>query len=90
MSIAKARLFLKYTAGQERFVAERTRQKLVDWCEQSLADPSFAPGLVPAWAKGWPKTQEPYIEYATAKGWLGKKGQVTGAGWDTAARFLKR
>ena len=33
----------------------------------------------------------PYIEHAKAKGWISKdEDRVLSAGWQTAARFLKR
>ena len=62
-----------------------TRKLLVDWCAREIqgekilaVDPCFNASLV-------------YVEHAKLKGWVSKDGtKILSAGYQTAARFLKR
>lgn len=78
--------------GEQKFIEQMTRKKLVEWCD--------------ALAKGGSNTQDgyilldkddPYVQYALQKKWISpnRKGspgwfKVLATGWATAASFLKR
>lgn len=74
--------------AQDDFIDQMTRKRLVEWCSSCLNSPlgNFTPA-----------SQElVYVRYAILKKWVSEvKDSVTtykvlSAGWDTAARFLKR
>ena len=76
------------TKGQEEFVDQLTRKLLVDWCDLSLRNAGGGTIAIP-------EAQMVYRDHALSKKWLSAKGspgsdEVIGAGWETAAKFLKR
>jgi hypothetical protein len=72
---------LNLTPAQDRFLKEWNRHELAYWAGQTLDDAGFSmAGFEP----------QPTYKYAKEKGWIGKTGQITAAGFDTAAAFLRR
>jgi hypothetical protein len=81
------------TQGELAFIDQMTRKRLVDWCDRVarglpldlLEEGAPSPGSIKAFRIS------PYAEHAIAKKWLSVNGShILAAGWDTAARFLKR
>jgi len=75
------------TKGEEAFVDQMTRKKLVEWCDQQITQGSVT---VP---------NDAYMQKAFDKRWISTistnsdntyKIKILSAGWDTASRFLKR
>lgn len=80
------------TKGQEEFVDQLTRKMMVDWCYAATLNGT---GSVPI----QDGDKSPFTAYAVTKKWLAPSEnrstgwmhfKVLSAGWDTAARFLKR
>lgn len=75
------------TAGQKAFLDQMTRKLMVDWCD--LAVRTSSPYIA-----GTPMSR--YLDHAVTKKWLSAKDpetddhRILSAGWETAARFLKR
>ena len=82
------------TKGQEEFVDQMTRKLMVDWCLDALTsgstdipDDYFAHlALKKKWIAAAP------VDVSVSALSLGKPitVRILSAGWDTAARFLKR
>jgi len=73
-----------YTKDQVQFIDQYTRKLIVAWCDHALhhgnipKDNGTGKGVL-------------YLQYAINKKWVSADGmRVLGAGWATAARFLKR
>ena len=75
------------TAGEQEFINQKTRELMVNWCHLSVIGASTAHGFA--------DLANPdlaiYLEFAKSKKWISMDGtRILSAGWDTAARFLKR
>ena len=77
--------------GEQKFIEQMTRKKLVEWCDKIISKPFDTPdGFL------WLDPQDPYVQYALQKKWISnRKGEagwfrVLATGWTTAASFLKR
>lgn len=67
-------------SNEQVFIDQMTRKKMVEWCDHEVQHPDEKDLFEP-----------PYRDYAISKGWLSKDGtKILAAGWQTAARFLKR
>ena len=81
------------TKGEELFIDQMARKKMVDWCSWAIEKPT-------AYSRELgiciPESDAPYRDFAVSKKWLSPKYGPTGAnkilsaGWETASRFLKR
>jgi len=77
------------TKGEEEFIDQMTRKKMVDWCELAVlnGDGIFTEGDC---------LGDSFVRHALAKKWVALVSKANGefkilsAGWETAARFLKR
>lgn len=80
------------TKGQSEFLDQMTRKLLVEWCDKALraSEDTFC---------GDAASLGPYLAHAVAKKWLSVQQErhdklhtyrILAAGWETAARFLKR
>lgn len=78
--------------AKQEFIDQQTRQLMVQWCRVAVSrgDDWFINGVL---------EELPYLKYAVQKKWLSLKEErpdqintyrVLSAGWQTAARFLKR
>lgn len=69
------------SAGEQEFINQMTRKKLVDWCYDAIHGGSFSVVM----------QDRHYLEYAKLKKWVSADGsRILSPGWETAARFLKR
>jgi len=79
---------LKMTKGQQDFVDQMTRKMTVEWCKTAIETDDDLICI--------PEFQAVYRDHAVTKKWLSAKSgllgpnRILGAGWSTAARFLKR
>jgi len=77
------------TKGEEEFVDQMTRSKMVGWCSGAVLEGN---GTVPI----QDGDKSPFVKHAVTKKWIAPVGtgwmsfKILSAGWDTAARFLKR
>lgn len=81
---------MSLTKSQEAYMDQKTRQLLVGWCDGSLTHITG-----PGETVSIPNTQDIYRVHAESKKWLSARdhagmSRVLSAGWETAARFLKR
>ena len=75
---------MPYTAAEEKFIHEYTRQLLVDWADCCLRS-GYLPEAGPDQPAGI------YLGHAIEKGWVSKDGtRVLAAGYVAAAGMLKR
>jgi hypothetical protein len=82
--------FESRTAGQKKFIEERTRQKLVEWADRIIRVEDD--GILPF------NADCPYMQYALTRKspFLSTKGcpegycKMLAPGWAQAATFLKR
>lgn len=71
--------FASHTAAEQEFIDQMARKMSVDWAQQQLAMGSLQ------------AITTVYHEYAKSKKWLSPDGtRLLAAGFQTAARFLKR
>lgn len=81
------------TKGEEEFINQMTRKKMVEWCDSAL---SRDDRTIPREA-----SDTVYLDHAVKKGWLSAaiapsardmpmRHRILSTRWDTAARFLKR
>jgi len=78
------------TKGEEAFLDQYTRKLMVDLCRSQMA---YGDPLKGMRYKSHPldSADAPFLRYAVKKKWVNKDlSAVLGAGWMTAARFLKR
>lgn len=73
---------LGFNAAQDRFLKELTRQQLASWCTCALQESN--------WANHYWSGKDPCYLYAVERKWIGASGQITAAGFDVAAAFLRR
>lgn len=72
---------------RDQFIDQMTRKLLVDWCDREVRElpPPINPNPLCRDTGGL------YAEHAKLKGWVSKDGtKILSAGYQTAARFLKR
>jgi hypothetical protein len=70
---------MERTASETEFINQKTRELMVEWCRQAVVGlPTFA------------VQDQVFVEFAKSKKWINAEGRILSAGWDTAARFLKR
>lgn len=75
------------TKGQEEFIDQMSRKLMVDWCHESLRENGAGIAV--------PERLTVYRDHAVTKKWLSAPDgmgecRILAAGWETAARFLKR
>jgi accessory colonization factor AcfC len=74
--------------AEQEFINQMSRRKMVEWCDWAVKAHKQATSI--------PEADAVYRDFAVTKKWLSLKNMATGehtilaAGWDTAARFLKR
>jgi len=70
------------TKGELAFLDQMTRKKLVDLADLQMRQET----------RGFPEhpTENIYLVYSQQKKWVSAGNMLLAAGWDTAARFLKR
>jgi hypothetical protein len=84
------------TAGEQEFINQKTRELMVGWCEKQLqygkAHLGHCLGIGVDTNNGTVTSVfDIYWAFAKEKKWISADGErVLSAGWDTAARFLKR
>ncbi len=94
------------TKGEDAFIDQRTRQLLTLWADHCIRQDGGVPdplSVIPGTPETEAQItlcvrlgmHREYVEFAVTKGWLGKtvkdgRRQLTAAGWNTAAAFLKR
>lgn len=77
--------FNERPAKEQDFIDQMARKLMVEVCDRVVTFPDAPKSN---WHMELP---EPYFTYAISKKWISADGsKVLSAGWDTAARFLKR
>jgi len=72
---------IERSKSEQEFINQKTRELMVGWCDIAIRGSPPIPRVEDA----------VYYEFAQSKGWISKDGnRVLAAGFDTAARFLKR
>lgn len=89
------RTFDQFTANEQDFIDQFTRRAMVDWCHRAIKNENAEATITLD-----VNLHMPYVGYAVSKKWLSVKAvgqdggtttyRVLSAGWQTAARFLKR
>jgi len=79
------------TKGEQEFIDQMARSKMVEYCSAAVISGTGTFSIQ--------QGTNPYVEHAVSKKWVALSGAPSGgwqgykvlsAGWDTAARFLKR
>jgi len=79
--------------SEQLFIDQMARKKMVTWCDDALntgftRQPIMTACILPG---NDPPCPDVYLYHAITKGWVSKDGtKILAAGWETAARFLKR
>jgi len=81
------------TQGETDFIDQYTRKLMVELCRSATvhgANGHFAPPIAD-FSPARLEEETIFLNYAHAKGWISKDlKRILAAGWQTAARFLKR
>jgi len=85
----------KLSKGEQLFLDQMTRKKMVEWCSKDLEfEHLYGRNYKDEEFERFERNEESegiYLEYAKQKKWISGDGtRILAAGWTTAARFLKR
>lgn len=83
--------FADRSAGEQEFINQKTRELMVTWCDGSVILGGITHLALVRDSTFPVQPLQPYVDFAISKKWISADGKkILSAGWDTAARFLKR
>ena len=89
--------YSEFSVGQQEFIDQMTRKLMIDWCHVVMGEEAI--GFSSPCFVNSNRNLSVYLDFAVSKKWLAIKEErpdhinsyrILAAGWQTAARFLKR